>query len=394
MRVDIKELGKRENRFRSLMDRAYPDWDTVFILSNENQYYFTGTMQNGFLVIKRNGSAVYFVYKSFTRAGDESNFPDIYPISSYRDAAAHIGTACGNTFFETDVVPYGVIGRIAEYFKIDRIDSLDKLLLGQRAVKSEYELDIIRKTGRMHADFMSYILPGLLREGMSEAELHAEIYEKIVKHGSHGKSRFWNFRTQMIAGNACFGESSIYPASMDSPDGGFGMHPAVPFVGSRERKLKKTDLIFVDLAYGNNGYYTDKTCIFAFRGELDDQAKLLHDKCVRCLYETAKKLKPGAVPSQIYKEAINSLDEDVLENFMGYGMDKARFIGHGTGLDVDEAPVLSANNHLPLEKGMVIALEPKTGIKGIGLVGAEETFIVGNGGAECITGNDCGIIQI
>ncbi len=315
-------------------------------------------------------------------------------MSSYRDAAAHTGTACGNTFFETDVVPYGVIGKIAEYFKIDRIASVDRLLLGQRAVKSEYELDIIRETGRMHADFMNNILPGLFREGMSEAELHAEIYEKIIKHGSCGKSRFWNFRTQMITGNACFGESSIYPASMDSPDGGFGMHPAFPFVGSRERKLKKTDLIFVDLAYGREGYYTDKTCIFAFEGEVDDRTKMLHEKCIRCLVETARSLKPGAIPSEIYKEAVSRLDEDVMENFMGYGMEKAKFIGHGTGLDVDEAPVLSANNNIPLEEGMVIALEPKTGIKGVGLVGAEETFIVGSNGAECITGNASGIIQI
>ena len=43
---------------------------------------------------------------------------------------------------------------------------------------------------------------------------------------------------------------------------------------------------------------------------------------------------------------------------------------------------------------MVFALEPKYGIKNIGMVGIENTFIVTSKGGECITGNNSGLIQV
>jgi Xaa-Pro aminopeptidase len=43
---------------------------------------------------------------------------------------------------------------------------------------------------------------------------------------------------------------------------------------------------------------------------------------------------------------------------------------------------------------MVIALEPKKGVPGAGMVGVEETFIVTPEGGQCITGGGRGIIKV
>jgi Xaa-Pro aminopeptidase len=43
---------------------------------------------------------------------------------------------------------------------------------------------------------------------------------------------------------------------------------------------------------------------------------------------------------------------------------------------------------------MVIALEPKIGIPGLGMVGVENTFEVTPGGGRSLTGQDFGIIFI
>ncbi|NLZ30398.1 MAG: aminopeptidase P family protein, partial [Methanomicrobiales archaeon] len=70
------------------------------------------------------------------------------------------------------------------------------------------------------------------------------------------------------------------------------------------------------------------------------------------------------------------------------------FLGHGVGLQVDEMPVIARGFDEPLEEGMVIALEPKKGVEGVGMVGTENTFIVTRGGGRSITGANPGPILL
>ena len=101
-------------------------------------------------------------------------------------------------------------------------------------------------------------------------------------------------------------------------------------------------------------------------------------------------LKPGAVPSEIYNCVMNDLSVDFLENFMGFGNRTVKFLGHGIGLTIDELPVIAQGFDEPIQEGMVFALEPKKGIKDIGMVGIENTFIVTTEGGKCITGTNRG----
>ena len=105
-------------------------------------------------------------------------------------------------------------------------------------------------------------------------------------------------------------------------------------------------------------------------------------------------LRPGAIPSEIYNSIMSNLDEEFLQNFMGFGNRKVKFLGHGVGLLIDETPVIAEGFDEPLQKGMVFALEPKKGIENIGMVGIENTFIVTAKGGECITGDNPGLIPV
>jgi Xaa-Pro dipeptidase len=79
---------------------------------------------------------------------------------------------------------------------------------------------------------------------------------------------------------------------------------------------------------------------------------------------------------------------------MGLGGNKVHFLGHGVGLVVDEPPVLAERFDEPLEEGMTIAVEPKIGLPGLGMVGLENTFEVAATGGACLTGEDSGITYI
>ena len=64
---------------------------------------------------------------------------------------------------------------------------------------------------------------------------------------------------------------------------------------------------------------------------------------------------------------------------------QAKFIGHGIGLEINEAPVLAPRIKQELEPGMVFALEPKIVIPGVGPVGIENSWVVTSEGVEKLT---------
>jgi Xaa-Pro dipeptidase len=381
-------------RFRTRMDTAHPDWELCVIFSRINQYYFTGTMQDGVLFIPRRREPELFVRRSYERASDESLFPAIRPMGSYRDAAALVKAVPNTVYLETEVVTLALLERFRKYFPVKNMRSADTEIAKTRSVKSAYEIQRMERAGAIHRSVLEEGIPEMLREGMTEAEFGAEVYSLMVSEGHHGIVRFGMFQTEIEVGQLGFGDSSIYPAAFDGPGGCRGIGPAAPVLGSQTRTLMKGDLVFIDNACGFEGYQTDKTMTYMFRKSLPEEAVAAHGQCVGLQDRMAAMLKPGVTPSQIYTAVYESLPPGFLENFMGFGNRRASFLGHGTGLQVDEFPVILKGAEDPLEEGMAIALEPKKGIKGIGMVGIENTFMVTPGGGRSITGHHPGLMLV
>lgn len=393
-KTPISEIESRMARFRARMDADHPGWSAALILSKLNIFYFTGTMQEGMLIVPRGGDAVFRVRRSAQRALDESLFPKIEPMTSYRDAVSSLSPVPETIHLETEFVPLAMYERIRKYFPFKEARPLDRQISAVRAVKSEYELGFMRRSGEIHRRVLEELVPGVLREGMSEMELSSLVHSLLVAEGHHGVVRFAMFDTEITVGHIAFGESSLYPTSFDGPGGNYGLCPAVPSAASRHRTLKKGDLVFVDVGCGFDGYNTDKTMTYMFGAPLPPHAIEAHTRCVDVQNRTAQMLRPGAVPSEIYRTIMDSLPADFLENFMGFGSRQAKFLGHGIGLTIDEYPVIAKGFDEPLYENMVFALEPKKGIPDIGMVGTENTFIVTPSGGEIITGTNPGLIPV
>ena len=393
-KVPSTELEDRMTRFKAQMDISNPEWEITAIFSKINQYYFTGTMQDGMLLIPRDDEATFWVRRSFERATYESLFPQIKSMKSFRDAAKSVDKLPDTVYIETETVPLALYSRFQKHFPFKDVKPVDTSIAAVRAVKSEYELGLMRKAGEIHQHVLEDIVPEMLVDGMSEADLAAELFKVMVNEGYQGITRFGMFDTEMVLGHIGFGESSIYPSYFDGASGNYGMGPAVPLLGSRERKLKKGDLVYIDIGSGVEGYNTDKTMTYMFGSSLPQYAIDIHNKCVDIQNEIAAMLKPGAIPSQIYNHIMNSLDDDFLQNFMGFGNRKVKFLGHGIGLLIDELPVIAERFDSPIQEGMTFAVEPKNGIKDIGMVGIENTFIVTAAGGKSITGNNPGLIPV
>jgi Xaa-Pro aminopeptidase len=388
------ELAARLDRFRARLEATSPDWEMVAIFSKINLYYFTGTMPEGLLVIPRNGEAVLWVRRSFERATAESQFPCIRPMESFREAAAATGPLPATVFLETEKVPLALYQRFQKHFPFQRFRAADAAIAAVRAVKSLYEIRCLEQAGEIHRRVLEERLPGLLRAGMSEASLCGELFPLLLAEGHHGVTRFGMFDTEIGLGLVAFGESSIHPNCFNGPGGNYGLGPAVPALGSRERKLQPGDLVFVDIGCGVEGYHTDKTMTCLFGRAPAPEVAAAHQRCVEIQNEIADRLVPGAIPSQIYRDILGGLEAAFLENFMGFGERRVKFLGHSIGLVVDELPVIAEGFDEPLQEGMVFAIEPKKGLPQVGMVGIENTFLTTPQGGRSLTGNHPGLLPV
>ncbi|MBP2132972.1 Xaa-Pro aminopeptidase [Methanomicrobium sp. W14] len=393
-KIPSGELKKRMKYFHNNMDSKNPEWEYTVIFGKVNQYYFTGTMQDGVLIIPRDEEPVFYVRNSYERAKDESCFSNLKQMQSFRDAAEDCDIKGESLYTDTEVISYAQLKRFLKHFHFDKTLSADRQIADTRSVKTGYELNLMIKSGEIHRHVTEDLVPEMLREGMSEAELGTELYKVFVDEGHQGIVRFGMFDTEIMMGHICFGDSSIYPSYFNGASGNRGVGPYAPVLGSKERKLKPGDLVYLDVGCGYQGYQTDKTMTYMFQKKLPEYAIDIHNKCVEIQNQIASMLKPGNTPSEIYRSVMESLENDFKENFMGYKDRKVRFLGHGIGLLIDEMPVIAKGFDDPVNENMTFAVEPKKGIKDIGMVGIENTFIVKEKGGICITGNKKGLILV
>jgi Xaa-Pro aminopeptidase len=393
MKVPLTELTDRLKRFRARMDRVQPGWELAAITGKVPLYYFTGTMPDGLLLIPQDGDAIFWVRKSYERAAGESLFPDIRKMRSYRDIATGMGPLPSTVYLETDLVPLSQLRRMQKYLPFTDVRPVDEEVSAVRAVKSRYELSLMEHAGKIHRHVLEDCVPGMLAEGIDEITFYCDLYSLMMREGHQGIIRFGGFN-EMVLGEIGFGTSTICPVCVDTPGGVAGMHPSVPQMGNPERKLRKGDLVVVDIGCGYKGYQTDKTLSYMFRKPIPDHAIDAHLRCVEIQDTMASQLKPGAIPSQLYRNIMADLEPEFLTNFMGFGNHKVKFLGHGIGLWIDETPLIAEGFDEPLEEGMVFALEPKKGIPDVGLVGIENTFIVTPQGGRSITGKSKGLVEV
>lgn len=158
-KVPAPELKRRMTRFRDEMSGIDPDWEMAAVFSKVNQYYFTGTMQDGVLLIPSDGEAEFFVRRSFERAEAESNFPVIKQMRSYRDAASEMGGTPKIIYTEKEIVPLSLMDRFTKHFPVEEIRGVDNTILKLRSVKSRYELGFIREAGKIHRFVLEDVIP-------------------------------------------------------------------------------------------------------------------------------------------------------------------------------------------------------------------------------------------
>lgn len=358
--------------------------DAAVILQKTDLFYFSGTSQQAMLYVPAAGPPVLMVNRNFERGRAESPLDHIVPLPSLsripailKEAGFRMPAALG---FELDVLPVNLFRKYCEVFAGAEPSDVSNDIRLIRAVKSVFEIELIREAAH-RSDQIAGLLPELIRAGMTEIELagRVEAEARRLEHQGVVRMRLWG--GELFYGHLLSGASGGVPSYHSSPTGGSGINPAVA-QGAGTRVIGRNEPVMLDYVFAFGGYISDHTRLFSL-GPIPDDLQRAHDAMLALQEEIRRRAVPGAVSGSIYDFALAWVTErGYADHFMGASSERVRFVGHGVGLELDEFPFLNAGQTLPLQAGMVVAVEPKLVFPGRGVVGIENTHVVTLDGLE------------
>lgn len=395
--IPAAEVASRISRLQQLLvdDRL----DAVLVTHNVSILYWTGTMQTGYLFVPADGEPTLYVRRSIERAKREASIRTV-PLGSFSKfgetlrndyASLFVGEAPPSIGTDMDTLPASTYLKLASFVAdaygdkalpdrgLSRLADASPLLRRARMVKSAWEIERIERAAQALEESLTEALPDL-KEGVSELEWIARVEYCVRRRGHSGVMRLRGYNQEVPTGMVGSGTAAAEPTYFDGPAGGRGLGVAAPQSVSMKR-FARNEPILLDLGCCIDGYVIDQTRT-AVIGELSDELKEAYKAAEYIIREVEKLMIEGARCSDVYAASLKlAADHGLADHFMGFGADQVRFLGHGIGLEIDEWPVLANGFDIPLEPGMVLAVEPKFTFPGVGVVGIENSYVITAGGS-------------
>ena len=371
-----EESSLRFDKVRHLMKAD--GVDALLISDNANLYYLTGRVFAGYVYLPADGMPIYFVRRPVKMEGD-----GVVEIRKPEQMAETIGLNLPEKLgLELDVTAWSTVKRLSNVFPASEIANASTIMRKARAVKTDVEIDKIRISGVKQTRVYS-LIPSLYNEGMTDIELQVEIERASRMEGCLGQFRVSGDSMELYMANLLVGDNADIPTPYDFAMGGEGMDPSLP-VGCNGSLIRPGNTVMAYVNGNYTGYMTDMTRTFRL-GAISDLAVKAHKCSIDICHRLAKEGKPGTEAKRLYEIAQEMVNEAGLhEYFMGHKQ-KAGFIGHGVGIEINELPVIAPRSHDILQENNVIALEPKFVIPHVGAVGIENTYRVTASGLESLT---------
>jgi Xaa-Pro dipeptidase len=356
----------------------------AWITHHPDVFYFSGTAQNAQIIVPVDSDAILYVKKYLPRARRETDIQNIRLLNSMRDITDSLArdTAC-RIGVEMDVLPLAFFKKMEASLPSVSWDDLSFDIRLLRSVKSAGEIQSIRKAALL-LDRVFDRIGGWLREGMTEIELASRIEHELRLGGHQGTIPVRSYNSSIHFGSVLFGNHAAVRGAFDGPVSGPGLYRTTP-KGAGRKTLCAGEPVFIDLVSGIAGYLADATRIYCL-GCLPDFLAEAHAGCLEIQRRVVESLKPGIPCSNPYETAMKWVSDMNLNHvFMGPDDDRAGFIAHGVGLELDELPVFAPRFQTALSENSVVALEPKAVFPAQGAVGIENTWHITGAGAVRLT---------
>mgnify|MGYP001060323687 CR=1 FL=1 len=370
------EIGIRVNKIAESLRSM--NVDAILLGSFANVYYASGRVFSGYTYITSDGNVTYFVKRPVALEGDNVKY-----IRKPEQMSVMIDKMPATIALELGTASYNTIERLKKVFDSANVVDGTSIMSKIRSVKTEYEISKLKTSGIHHETAYGNIKK-IYREGMTDIELQIEIERLLRNEGCLGLFRVAGDSMEIYMGSVICGYNADIPSPYDFAMGGGGLDESIPG-GCNGSLIRPGNTVMIDMCGNFTGYMTDMTRVFHV-GNIENPLVLkAHQLSIDIHHRLVEIAKPGAEAKMLYETAVQMVKDAGLEDyFMGHKQ-KAGFIGHGVGIEINELPVIAPRSNDVLAEGNVIALEPKFVIPGVGAVGIENTYVVRQGGLECIT---------
>ena len=236
---------------------------------------------------------------------------------------------------------------------VDRVEGL-------RMSKDAAELAQMRRAAILASEVVQQAI-GLLKPGIRELDVGAEIEYQMRTKGASGPA----FET-IVA---------------------FGERAALPHARPTAKRLRKNELVVLDLGVILGHYCSDITrTVYVGRAP----------KRIRTWYHAVLEAQTAAIAAAKSGAACGDVDWAARQVLAAYHLDHlfVHSTGHGLGLEVHEDPRVARGQKWRLEPGNVITIEPGVYLAGIGGIRIEDDVAIHADRTEVLTRAPRDLIEI
>ena len=226
-----------------------------------------------------------------------------------------------------------------------------ELVLALRMRKEPQELAQMRKAAILASEVVQHAI-GLLKPGVKEVEVAAEIEYQMRRRGANGPAF----------------ESIV----------AFGDRAALPHARPTSKRLGKNELVVLDLG-AILGHYCSDITRTVYVGTAP--------KRVKEWYKAVLEAQGAAIAAVRSGASCGDVDAAARTTLAAYKLDKyfVHSTGHGLGLEVHEDPRVARGQRARLEPGTVVTIEPGVYVPGVGGIRIEDDVAVHEDRIELLT---------
>jgi len=330
--------------------------DCVLVAHPANCYYLTGfTGDSGMLVVTHDGTTLITDGRFTAQARQETSGihvqlqkGSLYPSAGEWLRQQKLGRA-GFDPSQWTVAQCKALKRAGgpKCRMIEAAGIVERL----RMKKDAQELAAMRKAAILAGEVLESVLQ-LVRPGVREAEIAAEIEYRMKRKGASGAS----FESIVASGKRA----------------------ALPHARPTSKRLRKNELVVLDLG-AILGHYCSDITRTVYLGRAPERIRRWY-KAVQSAQEAAvNAVRAGATCAEVDAAARDVLKANALDSYFVHGT------GHGLGLEVHEDPRVARGQAVRLEPGNVITIEPGVYVENVGGIRIEDDVAVRSQGNEVLT---------
>ncbi|NHI91237.1 MAG: aminopeptidase P family protein [Candidatus Lokiarchaeota archaeon] len=322
--------------------------DLMLILNPKNIFYFTSYFPHATAFLFVNGDKKELIVPSLeyddarTKADKlevvqmESNKKLLEILTDYliKQDKFNIG-------IEEDYITFIYTEHIKSKLKDLKLKPANKLISELRTEKSKKEISLLQKAASITDAAMKVALDSI-EIGIMESEIAANLEYEMKKKGAQGPA----FDTIVAS----------------------GPNSALPHATISKRKIRKNEIILVDIGACYEGYCNDMTRT-VFLGTPSEKDKKFYDTIIK-----AKKAGEGSYEFGMLGKKLDELPRNIIEKDLH--CEFIHSLGHGVGIEVHESPSIGPTSEEMLTTGNVFTIEPAVYEFDHGGVRLEDTYYV------------------